>query len=318
MPQLKSLLLRPRARRFVKAMPPTRWFSTSSQGKEAFNILYDGTRFVAVNLYDVGVSSDGASWTFYNNTFSGVSITGIRNFSYGNGVYLISGSISTVYNLLRSTDLVNWSPVYASVIGSATAAAYGNGLIVLLNSSSSYSVVTSTDGLTWTSRRGNTGRAWGGIVYANNLFVAVASAGSYSYSPVMTSPDGINWSDRDAPERNEWNDVTYGNGLYVAVASTGTNRVMYSTDGASWSPASAPGSYKWRSVTFNGAEFVAVADSSDSGSSDSATSRSMVSKDGVNWSLISTPSGGWRSVACGNNVLVAVGPSTYTFMRATF
>ena len=204
---------------------------------------------------------------------------------------------------------------------------FGNGLFVAVSfDGSGTQVMTSPDGTTWTPRYTPGGRfGWRSVCFGydtngNPLFVAVASSNGTG-GRVMTSPDGITWTQRNAIVNTyDWLSVCYANGTFVATGYNSVNTsgyVMYSTNGISWTTGASAGGYPFATQTFysviyGGTRFVAV-----------GSDYAIYSTDGINWTRsLTIPTGGtsqngWRDIAYGNGLYVAVSGSPGSATQGT-
>lgn len=116
-----------------------------------------------------------------------------------------------------------------------------------------------------------------------------------------TIPAVAPWTQRTPAALASIRGVAYGNGMFVAVGSNSVpaNAAASSTDGVAWTARVIPGPAE--AVTFGGGRFVAV-----------GTNFAATSTDGITWTARTMPAGGWRSVAYGNGVYVAVGSGSNT------
>ena len=148
--------------------------------------------------------------------------------------------------------------------------------------------------LNFQSVSGVTG-SWKAVSSGNGRFVAVESTGN----DTLASTDGISWSGVAPIAGDEWSAFAFGNGRYVGVASalnTGCDAIMHSANGVSWT--GVPGSIvESNDVIFGDGRFVAVG----------GTVNSLTSPDGAAWTTHATlPSAGWKDLAYGGGVYVAV------------
>lgn len=194
---------------------------------------------------------------------------------------------------LTSSDGINWTQRAVPSSNGWVSATYGNGIFVAVDSTNI--AVTSPDGITWTQRTLPASRYWTGLAYGNGLFVATPGDGSNGSA---TSPDGITWTNRTLPTSNNWNTVIYENGLFVGI-NYNSNVIYTSSDGITWTSRTLPVSAEWYAVAYGNNTFVATAN----GGTIAATS-----PDGIVWTQRTLPiSGHWRGISYGNGVFVAVG-----------
>lgn len=198
-----------------------------------FNIVYGNGIFVSAvdslnpgSLSTVAASStDGITWNTITNFGNGFAFRA-RNMAYGNGTFLLVEGINTSTTAATSTDGITWTRRTLSSSSVWTAAAFGNGVFVVL---SSQTTAYSTDGILWATGSLPTSGTWTGVTYGNGTFVAV----SFNSVNAATSPDGITWTLRTLPATRNWSFIAFGNGVFNVV-STGSTFSAYSTDGITW------------------------------------------------------------------------------------
>ncbi len=181
----------------------------------------------------------------------------------------------------------------SGVTGSWKAVSSGNGRFVAVESTGN-DTLASTDGTSWTAGTQPISDANLGVDIANDRFLTANNNGN-----VAASTDGISWSGVAPIAGDEWSAFAFGNGRYVGVASalnTGCDAIMHSANGVSWT--GVPGSIvESNDVIFGDGRFVAVG----------GTVNSLTSPDGAAWTTHATlPSAGWKDLAYGGGVYVAV------------
>ncbi len=201
-----------------------------------YDVIFDGTRFVAVGSFVGAVSTDGVNWTLARGMTS-------QNYNYavayGNGRYVAvgstSGSTSTTPSITSSTNASDWVPqAPPSGVPELRDIVYAAGRFVAVGRSGT--VLTSTDGLAWTSvATGRTNDLWV-VRYGGGRFVAAGASAIY-----LTSTDGVNWQDVSLP-----NDTTtafglvYFQGQWLSItgnfssADTAKRVAWSSNDGLTW------------------------------------------------------------------------------------
>lgn len=279
------------------------------------DVLWDGTKFVAIGYDSVGstglyaTSTNGASWT------GGTIATSGSNWEYTcvayNGtnqyVALIGGNGGT-NDLATSSNGTTWS----TTANALPANSYWKQVIwdgskyVALRADSA-NIATSTNGTTWTGSAvtGGSSDASGiafGAIGATNYYVIVS--GNTGASQVASySTNGTSWtSGSTLPSSDVWSSVAYGNGRFVAVAGnvgTTTTKAAVSTNGTTWSAGTMPGAAaRWIKVIYTGTSFLAFAYNSN---------RTARSTDGVTWS-----EGPAQSSTANWFTASSTGTSTYT------
>lgn len=114
-----------------------------------WDVIYDGTRFIAgCSLGYIGVSSDGASWTF---TQIDNSQNDIKNIAYNGTDYVAIVDNNLV---LKSSDLTTWTATRVNSIGNNDMidSAGGNGYFIFLAEDFQVGekvIYVSSDGATW-------------------------------------------------------------------------------------------------------------------------------------------------------------------------
>lgn len=185
-------------------------------------------------------------------------------------------------------------------------AAYGNGMFVLVSSSSD-KINISEDGMTWSYRYlpNDTGANVVGIAYGAGKFVIM------SWNDVFYSTDGKTWSKTTLPSNCYATSLCYGNNKFIATYSgESNNKVYYSSDGVNWSIGTMPSSGKWSGVAYGGGKFVALG---------YYPNCAAYSSDGINWTQTTLPvsTSGFSFIAYGNGMFVASNPSTNNYVYST-
>jgi hypothetical protein len=133
-----------------------------------------------------------------------------------------------------------------------------------------------------------------GLAYGEHMFVA--SVGGTNVQELRYTEDGFTWG-TVALTGNGFSDVTFGNGKFVA---GGGHVARVSTDGRTWGELTAMGEggalRHLAFVDYMGGRFAAAGDDG----------RRMNSSDGVTWGHQVEEGTGFRGLAAGNGVLVAV------------
>lgn len=292
------------------------------------------------NVY-VFASSDGQNWT--SNLVGSVN-NNLAPFYYsffmsGNGNAIAGGFCENGQFLLSSSDNVNWSfntpaPSNNSLNSSAgNAGAFGNGLYVFVNSTST--MYTSTDGVNWTTPQLNVRSSTGPIstfnsitysygtyvVATSNLFVVstngsgfVAESNTPSLSSVAIfdgsfvgvgpggaiyqSSDGLSWTQSVSGTANNLHCVAGGSNLLVTVGDSGT--ILTSPDGTTWASQTSHTSLPLLGVAYSNGLYVAVG----------LAGTTLTSPDGINWTTQHTGHANeLLSITYGSAGFLAVGAS---------
>lgn len=221
-----------------------------------------------------GTDGWAISTSTYPSTFSPTALT------YGNGRFIVMGTVSSVTNLMYSTDANTWTTITSPCTNAASLMPFGNGRFVLVDNTTKvpYSSVdgiswevgdmfseaplavifargkfyaylsvastmyTSQNGLTWTLLGSVTGGSFSGaVVDHNGTFV---NPGGVS-TGVVTSQDGLALSSATPAVWASTIAIMYGNtvftgGGYVFAVDRANGKVLYSPDGLAWSSMSLP------------------------------------------------------------------------------
>ncbi len=182
-------------------------------------LAYAGGRYLLGSSHVPGpllLSTDGEAWTLANG--------GVRREPFvaivADGTILVA--VDNGGRVLRSSDGVSWNR--SDLSGQARAAAFGNGVFLILGDGRVY---RSADGVAWAEHplEAGTGAA---LAWGAGLFVAADTLGK-----VSVSSDGVTWvSPFTLPNTLGRATVAYGNGKFVAVSGSGG--VATSTDGLAW------------------------------------------------------------------------------------
>jgi len=230
---------------------PTGTFSAdATYGSRYSDIVYGGSRWVAVGstptlgTFLCSYSTDnGATWTLGGDMTIGGTITGTpANITYGNGLFVVSGTIlsSTDVGVLTSPDGVTWTfrIIETSAGRTASPAVYGNGYFVLSYSSSgvTYSYYRSTDGITWVSAPTvvwnkysiTPAKTKGYLGYSGN---STSTTYQYSYLTLYNSDSAVSGTASYRTIRTLPLPITYSDSAPYVSSSIGANVVInYSSE----------------------------------------------------------------------------------------
>jgi hypothetical protein len=214
-----------------------------------------------------------------------------------------------------SSNGTSWTTVAAPSGADFARSAFGNGVFVMIPSSTTGSGTTpstsyySTDATNWTSTTipsmvaENVGGYFHHVVYGGDKFVAVAqntNKAAYSF-------DGITWNLANLPVTGEWFRLAYSGSQFVVVG--GQDRVIYSSDGITWTSASspAPAGTTWTAIAHGNGTYLAIGTDS---STFPISYQAIRSTDGINWTLATTPFSSFSPViAYGEGVWVVASGS---------
>jgi hypothetical protein len=276
-------------------------------------------------------SSDNVNWTYKSDVPGGIMMSFLvgNAGAYGNGLYVIVNSTSTIYT---STDNVNWGAPQLNVqspIGPGStfnSITYSNGtyvvatsnLFVISTNGLVYNVGSNTPSLSSVTTFGNSfvGVGTNGAIYqssggiswtqrvsgtANDLH-CVAGGGSQLVvvgdgGVILTSPNGISWTSRTSHTLAPLSGVTYSNGLYVAVGNSGI--ILNSPDAVNWTLKVSGHTNALYAVTYGSAGFLAVG----------TAGIVLTSPDGANWTQQNAgTSATLESATFGNGYYLITGP----------
>lgn len=196
----------------------------------------------------VCVSEDLENWTEYllNSDYIKPS-----NITYGNGVFVITGSSSTSADtwFYRSTDGIDWTPIKINTgrsygVNSNSVKFINNRFVALLGiywyrtidgkevrTKTENWFYESVDGITWTKHEliieSSDDLSQMDIEYHNGTYVRVGGTGS-----IYTSTNLDNWTRRTSGTSLKLVGITYGKGQFVVTGDKGT--ILTSTDAVNW------------------------------------------------------------------------------------
>lgn len=184
-------------------------------------VTWTGTQFVAVSRFGaVDTSPDGITWT--TRVVPTIGSSDLLAVTHGASVCVAVGRGGTI---LRSTDLVTFTPVTSPTSRPLNGVAFGAGRFVTLNDQGQ--TWTSPDAQTWTPAASLTPRS--SLVQAGGVFLAGGLAGA-----LASSADGLTWTPRTTNFPGDIYALTHGYGGYVIVGEQG--RASTSTDLVTWTP----------------------------------------------------------------------------------
>lgn len=219
---------------------------------QGYDVVWGGSKFVAVGVGGGAVSADGTTWT----GTTGLTAQGV---CYGNASYVASGFTKDAW---RSTDGVNWQTATPDVAepswdlrfvtyDAGSFWAYGSYYVPGIGG---YWQGTSADGSAWSISKGLT---------LSDVRRVIAHAPGDATGPITlrggsSRVSGPGYTTSLSPTALVLNDVAYGDG-WVIVADSGV--IFTSTNGVAWNRVATPvqGTVKHlRAVVWTGSLFVAV------------------------------------------------------------
>jgi hypothetical protein len=257
----------------------------------------------------------------------------IQDIAFGNGVYLIA----TQTNVLRTTDLVNFTPVSPNASFYYRGVSFGNGVFVLAGinagigldpsegTSTSGAIWTSTDGITWTQRLSVSdtppvrinhqgGNNWTAAAWFSGL-----SAGSRYY---YSTDNGVSWlrADMGGSIRQFNRNIAFnGTNLYVGVGNshifTGSTLNNITNQSTSLSPAGANGIAFGNGVFVKGGEVGDQVETSTNGTT--WTNRAVSLSGAVQRVYYNAAFGGFIIISNSGRVAVSADGVSWT-VRPTF
>jgi hypothetical protein len=267
-----------------------------------YSVCYGNGQFVAVGFDDIYwktmSSPDGINWTTRNyDTEFEYNLT-LNSVCYGNGLFVAVGypyEESDAYNVMTSTNGIDWTIREVESEIFMLSVCYGNGLFVAVYNTptTTRGIKTSPDGINWTTSATfstNEGDYFQKVTYGNGLFVATCSQG---VNTIVTSPDGINWTPRVCNLPIYY--ICYGNGLFVAGNYT---KIVTSSNGVDWIPVyDHKVGTRLYEITYSNGLYVAVGD----------TPNVITSTDGLSWTDRVDLGYVTSTVCYGNGLFVAMG-----------
>lgn len=174
-------------------------------------ISYTNGMLLATTNFNVDYSTDGVSWS-RSGTYA-LANSQPAPVVFGNGLYAVLGGNNTSTTAgVKSTDLVTWTGVTISGIGSTAviSALFADGAFFVTTSAGV--IARSTDLQTWTTASlGANVRSR--LMYTPGLFASVSEFGN----TFTTSTDGVTWTARSAvPDVSAiYRPTVFGNGEFA-------------------------------------------------------------------------------------------------------
>lgn len=191
------------------------------------SVAYGNGIFMAV-----GSGNGGGSQTYISRSVGGVEWTSAiagpnpgfnpGQIVYGNGIWAYTYSNTGSWTVSYSTNTgVSWTTI-TPFATTATSIAYGNGVFVVVGSSSTGTATTtcysSPTCVTWTARTLPSSQIWTSVTYANGYFVAIGD----SATAIATSADGITWVAQTVPSASSKGLIAGGNGKFFYQQDVGS------------------------------------------------------------------------------------------------
>lgn len=205
----------------------------------------------------------------------------------------LAAAINTPVTAFSTTTGANsYSPNYM---------AYGNGVIVLIPTSSNTVIAVSSDnGATWTTRQVAANINFYGIVFGNGVFAIAANNGTASY--VYSSPDGITWTSKLINAASSYvTGIAYGNGIFFAGGSISLLAVSYDNC-QTFNEVNISNSVNYNISVYGNGTLVSAKSGVASATAIQYSNAPLYSS----FSLASTPTMAVKSLAFGNGVFVAL------------
>jgi hypothetical protein len=168
----------------------------------------------------------------------------------GNGRLVAVGRDGKLH---RSTDGIEWQPVFMPVDDFIRGISFGEGKFVAVGgsyASRSSIVLTSSDGRRWTIKRCPTKQVLHSVAYGDGRFIAVGADGV-----ILSSRNGCRWQTENSATIATLAAVAFGNGLFVAGGDDGL--LFASREGLHWTPQKSGTRVYISRITFEGDRFCA-------------------------------------------------------------
>lgn len=283
----------------------------SALGSAFYDVVWNGTYFLAAGNVPCYYSSDGINWIS-----TGFKPTPVIYALSWNGTYWIAGgnvSTTSMYYNTSATASLAWTNSTNIFTTQCYDIKY-NGSILVAVGSGTNSIAYSTNGTSWTgipSSTTNFSTSGRGVLWSAELGLwMVSGTGSHA---ILTSPDGINWTPRYSntmtnvvqgsawsPLLNQW--ATVGSGTYVVGTTNNftlwnTNNSIFTTQG--WA------------VIWSAVHNLWIAGGQ-------GTNTLATSTDGISWTARTSPiTTAVYGLGFNGSIYVAVGTGTNVFASST-
>ncbi len=218
------------------------------------DIIYDGSRFVAVGLNgSIFVSPNGVNWVKKTvsavNNLHGVIWTGSMYIAVGDNGGILTSPDTEKWTARESGRYSSYASVASDKTGSFKSVVWGNNKFVAVGDSGL--ILYSPDGELWNRANYNGDIDLYKVIWTGKKFAAVGSRGT-----VLFSNDGIGWTRSSTGIFSRLNSIAWNGKIFVAVGETG--EILTSADGKKWNVTNT-GLYKSiEKIVWDNNSFVAV------------------------------------------------------------
>lgn len=232
------------------------------------SITYGEGKYVAAGEYNIYSSIDKRSWNI-SDSRSGISV------AYGNGKYMAVVLHNGYYNLLASSDGIEWSEIQILVDGAQSTRKlneiiYENEKFIIVGDGGK---IYTSDGTQVTEQSSPTSIDLKSISSGNGIFIAVGYKSTTSV--LLKSVDAVTWEQVPLSlqfARNQYDKIVFGNGIFVLKDRM---RCYTTTDGTDLLAHSTPEPLSGGDVCFAGNQFFLT-----------CRTRNFISTNGIEWTDI--------------------------------
>ena len=232
------------------------------------SITYGEGKYVAAGEYNIYSSIDKRSWNI-SDSRSGISV------AYGNGKYMAVVLHNGYYNLLASSDGIEWSEIQILVDGAQSTRKlneiiYENEKFISVGDGGK---IYTSDGTQVTEQSSPTSIDLKSISSGNGIFIAVGYKSTTSV--LLKSVDAVTWEQVPLSlqfARNQYDKIVFGNGIFVLKDRM---RCYTTTDGTDLLAHSTPEPTSGGDVCFAGNQFFLT-----------CRTRNFISTNGIEWTDI--------------------------------
>ena len=235
-------------------------WSMVNEGREKYNITYDGSTYYAYGAASVArISTDGLEWT--PTTYRGNNGATFTNCVYDAtykfvGVDGASSSIAFSTTGLDDGGLTSVSSFLSNAYYAIAKKASGNFVVVGTNDTKAFSVDKTTWTLSTTRVFPATSPTLNSLAsrsssMSNPKIYILGRTASASYSGVQYSTDGVTWSISNALTNYAWKVGSVPADVQFVAVTSGSNKAVISNDGKNWSPEyTLPSSSLWSAPVY--------------------------------------------------------------------